>query len=695
MKTAVLDTDVQYVKGVGPAKMKLLNRLDVFTVRDLLAFFPRDYEDRTHLCQISELQPGQTASVAAVAAENANTSRIRPGLTISKVKAVDETGCLYLVFFNQEYTAKSIVKGETYLFYGRVGDNPLRLEMSNPAVEHIVGEESEAHGRMVAIYRGTAGLSGKTISKAVQNALTLFDDSLPEPLPREVRQRNQLCSVRFAYENIHFPQSEEALETARRRLVFEELFILSAGLALLKKRKQVSAGLKLAQVDMQPFYAALPYSPTGAQLRAIEDAQNDMLRAQCPMNRLLQGDVGSGKTCVAAACAYIAAKNGLQSAIMAPTEILAAQHYKNLQNLFERLGISCALLTGSTPGAEKRALSCAVLNGEIDVLIGTHALLEEQVSFARLGFAVCDEQHRFGVRQRALLTGKTTEGTPPPHCLVMSATPIPRTLALVMYGDMEVSVIDELPPGRQKVQTYAVGEDMRDRINGFIRKQVSEGRQVYIVCPLVEDNEGNSDLKPVVEYAENLKTKVFVNLRVEFIHGRQKSAEKERIMRSFADGEIDILVSTTVIEVGVDNPNATVMIVENAERFGLSQLHQLRGRVGRGAYQSYCILFSEGGDTSKRRLDVMCATNDGFVIAQKDLELRGPGDFFGQRQHGLPELKIASFSGDMRTLKDAQVAAADILSRDPLLKSDEHRELAEYIRAMFAKTGSGELFLMS
>lgn len=499
-------------------------------------------------------------------------------------------------------------------------------------------------------------------------------------LPDEVRQAHKLCYVNYAYENIHFPASPEALEVARRRLVFEELFLLTCGLQLLRQRRRDVAGPACRRMSMEPFYRRLPFALTGAQRRAIADAVEDMVSGK-PMNRLCQGDVGSGKTMVAAACIWFAVENEWQTALMAPTEILARQHYQGLAPLLARFSIRCALLTGSTRAKERREILAGLADGTIDLCIGTHALLTEDVQYQKLGLVVTDEQHRFGVNQRAALSQKAED----PHMLVLSATPIPRTLALVIYGDLDVSVIDELPPGRQKVDTFALGESYRPRVQAFIRKLAAAGQQIFVVCPLVgEADQIPDERKAVTAYARQLQEQVFPDLRVAVLHGKMKPKEKEKVMAAFAAGESDILVSTTVVEVGVDVPNATCMVVENADRFGLSQLHQLRGRVGRGKAKSYCILLSDSqNEETRARLKVMTQTNDGFRISQEDLRLRGPGDFFGQRQHGLPAMKIADLSCDMRLLDEAQTAARQLMERDPELTDPAHRPLRRRIRQLF------------
>ena len=518
------------------------------------------------------------------------------------------------------------------------------------------------------------------MARAARQGLDACRELLPDVLPDEVRQAHKLCYVNYAYENIHFPTSPEALEVARRRLVFEELFLLTCGLQLLRQRRRDVAGPACQRMSMEPFYRRLPFALTGAQRRAIADAVEDMVSGK-PMNRLCQGDVGSGKTMVAAACIWFAVENGWQTALMAPTEILARQHYQGLAPLLARFSIRCALLTGSTRAKERREILAGLADGTIDLCIGTHALLTEDVQYQKLGLVVTDEQHRFGVNQRAALSQKAED----PHMLVLSATPIPRTLALVIYGDLDVSVIDELPPGRQKVDTFALGESYRPRVQAFIRKLAAAGQQIFIVCPLVgEADQIPDERKAVTAYAKQLQEQVFPDLRVAVLHGKMKPKEKEKVMAAFAAGESDILVSTTVVEVGVDVPNATCMVVENADRFGLSQLHQLRGRVGRGKAKSYCILLSDSqNEETRARLKVMTQTNDGFRISQEDLRLRGPGDFFGQRQHGLPAMKIADLSCDMRLLDEAQTAARQLMERDPELTDPAHRPLRRRIRQLF------------
>ena len=666
---AALNTDIRYIKGVGEARAKALARLGVTDLRSLLSYFPRAYEDRRACKKIAGLVPGEMSCVCAVVAGEAKLSRIRKGLDLVKLRVVDESGTLELTYFNQSYLKNTFHTGETYVFYGRAEGTPRRLQMTNPLFEREGAHQIT--GRIMPIYPLTAGVSQSMLYKAVEQGLACVDE-LPDILPEDVRLAHELCHTRFAYENIHFPSGDEALAAARRRLAFEELFLLALGLKLLRSRRTFVAGKRCRDTDPSPFFAALPFSLTAAQRRAVDDIARD-LSLERPMNRLCQGDVGSGKTMVAAAAIYMAAKNGLQCALMAPTEILAEQHYRSLAPLLAPLGISCALLTASTRAKERRALNEALRSGELSLVIGTHALLSPDVQYQNLGLVVTDEQHRFGVDQRAALSAKGEN----PHLLVMSATPIPRTLALMIYGDLDVSVLDEFPPGRQKIDTFAVPSSYHARIYAFLRKLVQEGRQAYIVCPMVAENDELPDeRKAVTAYAEHLQAEIFPDLRVAPIHGKMKPKEKDAVMRAFAAHEIDVLVSTTVIEVGVDVPNAALMLIENAECFGLSQLHQLRGRVGRGQHKSYCVLVSDNkGEENKARLKIMSSTNDGFAIAEEDLRLRGPGDFFGSRQHGLPALRVADLSCDLSLLHETQSAAEQLLAADaelaahPLLKA--------------------------
>ena len=674
---ATLNTDIRYIKGVGEARAKSLAKLGITDLRSLLSYFPRAYEDRRTYKKIADLIPGENACVCAVIAGEPKLSRIRKGLDLIKLRAVDETGALELTYFNQSYLKNTFHTGDAYVFFGRAEGTPSRPQMTNPLFEREGAHQIT--GRIMPIYPLPAGVSQSMLYKAVEQGLAACVDELPDILPENVRLVYQLCHTRFAYENIHFPTDDEALSAARRRLAFEELFLLALGLKLLRSRRTFVAGKQCKTVDLSPFFAALPFSLTVAQRRAVDDIARD-LSLDRPMNRLCQGDVGSGKTMVAAAAIYMAAKNGLQCALMAPTEILAEQHYRSLAPLLTPLGISCALLTASTKTRERRALNEALRSGELSLVIGTHALLSPDVQYQNLGLVVTDEQHRFGVDQRAALSAKGEN----PHLLVMSATPIPRTLALMIYGDLDVSVLNELPPGRQKIDTFAVPSSYHARIYAFLRKLVQEGRQAYIVCPMVAENDELPDeRKAVTAYAAHLQTEVFPDLRVAPIHGKMKPKEKDTVMRAFAAHEIDVLVSTTVIEVGVDVPNAALMLIENAECFGLSQLHQLRGRVGRGQHKSYCVLVSDNkGEENKARLKIMSSTNDGFAIAEEDLRLRGPGDFFGSRQHGLPALRVADLSCNLSLLHETQSAAEQLLAADSEL--NEHPLLKARVELLFS-----------
>ena len=680
---AELSDDVRYLKGIGQQRANALAKLGIKTLRELICFFPRTYEDRTKTVPISALQSAEAVCIHALVATEPVLSRVRRGMELVKLRIADDSGTADLTFFNQSYVRNQLKKGQSYIFYGKATVEGQNRSMINPLFE---AEDAPASvtGRIVPVYRLTAGLSQKMVNYAIKRGLDECGDQLPDALPVSVSEQAQLCKVPFAYENIHFPTDFGALELARRRLIFEELFVLSCALSKLKNTRAKKSGIMISQPRLDRFYALLPFVLTNAQKRAITDCVKD-LSSGTAMNRLVQGDVGSGKTVVAAACIWCAHEGGLQSAFMAPTEILANQHFRTFSDLLAPFGIKVIKLTGSMTAKQKREALQLLKDGDAGLVVGTHALLSENVEFLRLALVITDEQHRFGVDQRAALISKGES----PHTLVMSATPIPRTLALIIYGDLDVSVIDELPPGRQKVDTFAVGEDMRERIYGFMRKQVAEGRQVFVVCPAIDENEERPQtLKTATEYAIELQEKVFPELRIGSIHGKMKPADKDNAMLRFIEGAIDILVSTTVIEVGVDVPNASLMVVENAERFGLSQLHQLRGRVGRGKHKSYCVLFSNSdNEISKLRLKVLEQTSDGFKISEEDLKLRGPGDFFGSRQHGLPEMSIADLGMDMRVLSDAQEAAQTLLKSDPELKAPENEKLKDRIAALFNLNG--------
>jgi ATP-dependent DNA helicase RecG len=675
MSADPLDKPMQYLKGVGAARARLFERLGVFSLRDLLNHFPREYEDRRETRLIAQMTADVPACVAAMVAEPVRYSRIRAGLDIAKTRIVDESGCLSLTFFNAPYVREALREGETYVFFGKLTEDT--RNMQNPVFEHV-SRAGQNTGCILPVYRLCAGLSRGQVTAAVRQTLRETAEQTADILPDGLQARYQLAHSRFAYEKIHFPNDPEEGDTARRRLVFEELLVLSLGLRQLKGHTARLPGRSLSPAGLDELWAALPYEPTGAQRRIVGQALSDMASGH-PMNRLVQGDVGSGKTLVAAACAVSALRGGVQVAFMAPTELLAEQHFETLAPLFERLGLTAVLLTGGLSAHRKRAVCEVIESGAPLMAVGTHALLSDRVRFGRLGLVIADEQHRFGVAQRAALLAKGDA----PHLLTMSATPIPRTLALIVYGDLDVSVLDEMPPGRRAVDTFVVGEDTRPRIEAFVKRLVAEGRQVYVVCPRVEENDDAQGLRAVEEYAARLREAVFPGLRVGWVHGRLKGRDKETAMRAFAAGKLDILVATTVIEVGINVPNAALMVVENADRFGLSALHQLRGRVGRGAYKSYCVLFSEAqGETARARLRVMRETNDGFAVAERDLALRGPGDFFGQRQHGLPNLHIADLATDMYVLPQAGEAAQTLLEEDPGL--ERHPGLRAAVARLFA-----------
>ena len=691
-----LDTPVVDFPGVGEARAKKLEKLGLRRAADLLGHYPRDYEDRRQRYAIRTAPLGMKVCVCAMAAEHPRRSRVRKGLDLVQLRAVDQSGALHITFFNQSYVERALRAGEEYVFYGTMEEQGRRRTMTNPIFEPL--GRNGVTGCIMPVYPLTAGISNYMMATLVRQALPCAGQR-EESLPPSVRQAEGLAALEFALQNIHFPADEEALDLARRRLSFEELFYLSVGLSLLKRRRsQTGPGRPIPTRPWPEFRALLPFEPTDAQRRVMEEVARD-LAGDRPMNRLVQGDVGSGKTAVAAYAAFLTARAGAQTAMMAPTEVLAEQHYRSLSALLAPAGVRVGLLTGALTPGEKKKVRQQLARGELDFLIGTHALLSDGVVFHDLALMVADEQHRFGVAQRAALAAKGG-GTAPPHVLVMSATPIPRTLALILYGDLDVSIIDQLPPGRTPIETYVIREDKRRRMYQFVRKQVAQGRQVYLICPAVEESETQLDqeetlfrgppqppMKAVKPYAKELADHVFPDLKLGILHGKLRPREKEAVMAAFAAGDIQVLVATTVVEVGVDVPNATLIIIENADRFGLSQLHQLRGRVGRGEHQSYCVLMT---DTHSRdamlRLRTLASTTDGFRIAEEDLKVRGPGDFFGSRQHGLPQMKLADLAGDVRLLHQAQDAAARLLSADPELAQPDHRAVLRRVREMFADT---------
>lgn len=671
-------TDIKYIKGVGDVVAGLFNKLGIFTVGDLIFNFPRDYEDWSRITPIMETEFGVNCCIRARITNAPEGSRTRGGAMLFKAVATDGNGLLMLTFFNNKYVVNQLFEGQEYLFFGKINQTIVGgREMLSPRFV-----KASDNDKIHPIYRQTEKLTTKKIETVVANALSALRGGIEETLPGYLIEKYRLMGLEESIRNMHFPENDEQLRLARRRLVFEELLGMQLGLIFLREKSRSSTSVRIQHDKTQEFYDSLPYSPTNAQKRCISECVDDMKTSR-PMNRLLQGDVGSGKTTVAAALIHNAVENGYQCALMVPTEVLAEQHFKSLSKLFgDRINI--ALLTGSVKAAEKKKIKSALAEGKTDLVVGTHAIISDDVQFKKLGFVITDEQHRFGVNQRTALAKKGLN----PHTLVMSATPIPRTLGLIIYGDLDISVIDELPKGRQPIETYCVGPEYRERLYKFIKKHIDEGRQGYVICPLVEEGETETDLIPAQEYAEYLQNVVFTDYNVGLLHGKMKPKQKDEIMRKFSDGEIQLLVSTVVVEVGIDVPNAAVMMIENAERFGLSQLHQLRGRIGRGQFKSTCVLVSGAqNEDSRKRLDVMCRTTDGFVIAEEDLKQRGPGDFLGSRQHGLPEMRLANIVNDTKILYAAQKQAEDILFADPELTLPEHRKLRQAVEKMFGRFG--------
>ena len=664
--------DIQYIKGVGEKRARFFNKLGIYTVDDLIHYYPRKYQDWSKTVAVSDAPTDEPAFIRATMITPVKESMVRKGMTLYKCNFSDGSNVIHVTLFNSKYLAKSLRTFDEYVLYGKVERSFTSASMSAPIIEPVAAAVG-----IHPIYSATPNLNSRAISKVMAAALDKIDE-FDETLDESIMKKYGLCSLDFAIRQIHFPDCEENIQTARKRLIFEELLTLQLGLMLLKTKKSTKNNIPISRDCTAEFYNLLPFEPTGAQKRAVDDCIKDM-QSEKAMNRLIQGDVGSGKTAVAAAVMYTVAKNGYQSAMMAPTEILAHQHHESLSKLFESTGLTVELLTGSTKAKDKKEIKRRLIDGEIDIIVGTHALIQNDVEFKSLGLVVTDEQHRFGVEQRTNLAMKGDD----PHLLVMSATPIPRTLALIIYGDLSISILDELPPGRQQIRTDVVNSGYHQRIYKFIKKAIADGHQAYIVCSLVEESE--SELIPATEYAEGLKNNFFSDYRLGLLHGKMKPKDKDKIMDEFARGEVDILVSTTVVEVGVDVPNATIMVIENADRFGLSQLHQLRGRVGRGSDQSYCILVSDSkSDAAKERLKLMKSTSDGFKIADYDLKTRGPGDFFGKRQHGLPNLVIADMLEDMDTLNKCRECAEEMLRYDS--KLDHYPLLAKQISNMFRKT---------
>ena len=677
--TLTLDTPVRYLKGVGPKTAERFEKLGILTLSDLLCHYPRRYLDFSKPYSIAEA-PADTECVVKAEVFAKPGGRILPGgRRMERITAGDDVSSLEITWFNNPYAAQKLELGQEYYFQGIVTGGMLRRQMVNPQVRTDAQVKSSP---FEAVYPQTEGLTSSAIAKCVRQLLP-HAELLPDPLPPEMLKKYRLLSKADAVRAIHCPATEEEAFAARRRLIYEELLVLQLGIGRMKNHGAASTGAPMKKADASPFWESLPFSPTGAQRRAVEEILTDM-SGETSMNRLLQGDVGSGKTLVAAAAIWACIRAGYQAALLAPTEILASQHAENLNRLLSPFGMRVALLTGGMKAAARRTTLAAIRDDEADLIVGTHAILSEGVEFARLGLAVVDEQHRFGVRQRGLLAEKAAN----PHLLVMSATPIPRTLGLLMYGDLDISILDELPPGRKPVKTRCITGKKRADLYGFLDREIDSGRQVYIVCPAIEDA-GGSGLNAVKSYYEDIAKAYLPDRRVGLMHGKLKPKEKAEVMDDFKSGRLDALVSTTVIEVGVDVPNATVMVIENAERYGLSALHQLRGRVGRGAAESWCFLVSDNASESvQKRLKFLCSTSDGFAVAQYDLETRGPGDFFGSRQHGLPTLQIADLMNDTRTLHAAQSEAVALLAEDPLLERPEHALLARQVEQMFDKAGA-------
>lgn len=679
----LLNDSVTEIKGIGAKKAQTLNNLGIFTVNDLIEHFPRDYEDRSQVKDIADLTENEENTFFALVSAVPENVHIRK-MTVTKVKLSDSTGSVNAVWYNQPFIKNALKKDEEYIFTGIYKKSGYRREVSSPEFEKAgTDKEILGGGRIVPVYPLTSGISQKVLRSLIKTTLDAVKTQLPEFLPLEMRKKYMLCERNFAISNIHFPENDESFFIARKRLVFEELFVLQTALFILKGTAKRNDGIVFKTKGIsEESEKAFGFGFTKAQKKVIAEICSDVSKG-IPMNRLIQGDVGSGKTAVAMTAALMAVKNGYQAALMAPTEVLASQHYESFKEFFDKFGIKVCLLKGSLKKKEKEAVKELISTGEADVIVGTHAIIQEDVEFKKLGLVITDEQHRFGVKQRNVLSEKGINA----HVMVMTATPIPRTLALILYGDLDVSVIDELPPGRQHIDTFAVNSSYHQRAYGFIRKEVENGRQAYMVCPMIEENDA-IEAKSVMQMIDEVSETDFKGLSVAVLHGKMKADEKERIMKDFAENKIQILVSTTVIEVGINVPNATIMLIENAERFGLSQLHQLRGRVGRGKYQSYCILVTDSkSEVTKERMKVMKKTNDGFEISETDLKLRGPGEFFGTRQHGVPQLKIANLYKDADILSQAQAAAKELNRNENWQKDDRYKPLKERINMLFNSDG--------
>ena len=668
------DTRIQFLKGVGEARAKSLAKQGIYSIGDLLRNYPRAYEDWNNTTLLRDAQINESICVRAIVAQNPQVVKINGGRILVKTVISDGSDYIPVTFFNNKYVKDQLIEDQEYLFFGKITiDKYNNRTMLSPRFEKSLEKQ-----RIRPIYKATAAMPSKTTERLVETALREIKGNVQEIIPEYIVKKYRLMSFEEALRAIHFPESEEQLALAKRRLIFEELLLLQMGLLCEKTEGGNRSSIPIKNDYTEDFYSTLPFDPTNAQKRAISEAVEDM-KTNKQMNRLLQGDVGSGKTAVAAALMYNAVKNGFQAALMAPTEVLANQHFKTLSNFFGD-DINICLLTGSVTAAKKRDIRERLKDGDCDIVVGTHAIIQNDVEFNNLGLVITDEQHRFGVGQRASLSNKGNN----PHTLVMSATPIPRTLAMMIYGDLDISVLDELPKGRQPIKTYHVPTSYHERIYNFIRKNIATGQQAYIVCPLV--SESDSDLVPATEYYDYLKSTYFADCTLGLLHGQMKPKEKDAVMNRFYSGEIQLLISTVVIEVGVDVPNATVMAIENAERFGLSQLHQLRGRIGRGSKESTCILLSDAqNEEAVDRFETMCRTTDGFEIAKKDLEMRGPGDFFGSRQHGLPDMRIANLMTDTRILYEAQKTAKELVDNEVSVTTEERHLLAQEMKRLFTR----------
>ncbi len=670
-----LSSNIKYIKGVGEKRAGLFGSLAIFDVDALIHFFPRKYEDWTKTKTVRELENGDVVSIKATMITPVKEHMIRRGMTLYKCRFSDGESIINVTIFNNKYQAQALRVYEDYVLFGKIEKNLTSASMSSPKIERL-----DTGVRVHPVYPATGKLTSNAIAKVVKTALESLEE-IPETLDKSVRDKYNLISLDRAIRQIHFPDSEEDMQQARHRLIFEELLTLQLGLLKLKGRNKTKTNLRMTADFTEEFKSLLPFEMTNAQKRAIKDCLVDMA-GDYPMNRLLQGDVGSGKTAVAAGLCFTVIRNGYQCALMAPTEILAVQHYEGLSKMLLSTGINVRLLTGSTKTKEKREIKAALIEGEIDLLIGTHAIIQNDVEFKSIGLVITDEQHRFGVKQRAALAEKG-EGI---HTLVMSATPIPRTLGLILYGDLDISMLDELPPGRQEIRTDVVDSRYHQRLYKFIKDAADRGEQAYIICPAIEESEESIALKSAEQYAQELSESAFRGYNIGLLHGKMKPKEKDNVMKAFSSGDVQILVATTVVEVGVDVPNATIMVIENAERFGLSQLHQLRGRIGRGSKKSFCVLVSDSkSESSRNRLEVMKKNSNGFKIADEDLKARGPGDFFGERQHGLPALKIADMLQDMDTLHLAQKCAGEILAEDSNLDLQKNKPLCDNINKMFSE----------